>query len=640
MAVPLHTAAQNRRGRRTARRAGVGMQGGAGGGAGWLRAPVAGAVVAVEVAPGAGVARGATLLRLEAMKLEVAIDAPADGLVAEIAVATGDAVDEGAPLVRFVAGAAGMAPAGPSAPARPDAPAARLHERRALLADAARPDAVARRHASGLRTARENVADLLDPGSFVEYGAFAVAAQRSRRPLDDLQRQTPADGLVTGTGTVAGHPVAVMAYDYTVLAGTQGVFNHAKADRLLELVLRQRLPLVLFAEGGGGRPGDVDWVDAMGIAGLHSKTFARLAALSGRVPLVGIAAGWCFAGNAALLGCCDVVIAVEGASIGLGGPVMIEGGGLGRVAPQDVGPVPALAAAGAIDLRVADEAAAVRAARAWLSLAHDAAAPAPGPDRSAPAGGDAATLADALPRGTKGRNAALDPRPIVTTVFDAGSVIELRADFGRSLVTALARLAGRPVAVAASASLHAGGALDAAACDKLARFMQLADAYGWPLVTLVDTPGFMVGPASEAQGMLRHAGRVFVAAAALRVPVASVVLRRGYGLGAMALTAGHFHAPVATAAWPQAEFGAMGIDGAVRLGFRKELQAAPEGEREALFERLRDEALARGQALNMASFLEIDDVIAPEETRGWLVRVLSRAAALPLPARRRFIDPW
>jgi acetyl-CoA carboxylase carboxyltransferase component len=459
-----------------------------------------------------------------------------------------------------------------------------------------------------------------------------VAAQRSRRALADLQRQTPADGLVTGTGCIEGLPVAVMAYDYTVLAGTQGVFNHKKSDRLLALCAERRLPLVLFAEGGGGRPGDVDW---LGVAGLDCTTFARLAALSGRVPLVGIVAGRCFAGNAALLGCCDLIIAVEGASLGMGGPAMIEGGGLGRVDADAVGPLEALAPAGVIDVRVPDEAAAVRVARRYLGLVAEPLAAA------APPAADPATLRGALP---DNRNALYDPRRIVETVMDAGSVIELRREFGTGVITALARLAGRAVAVAASNPRHLGGALDAPACDKLARFMQLADAHGLPLVSFVDTPGFMVGPESEKTAMVRHAARLFVNAAALRVPVASVVLRRGYGLGAMALTAGHFHAPVATCAWPSGEFGPMGLEGSVRLGFRKELDAAAarggEHERQELLRRLLAEAVQRGEALNMASHLEIDDVIDPAETRDWLVRVLATACAAPLPPRRPFVDTW
>ena len=601
------------------------------GSARWLLAPAHGAVVGIEVVVGQAVAAGQALLVQESMKMELPLAAPSAGIVRAIAVAVGDVPAEGTPLIEFEPRAGGTpAPAPPAAdPAVPRADLRAVLDRHALTADEARPDALARRHASGRRSARENLAELLDAGSFTEYGALAVAAQRSRRSLAELQRQTPADGLVTGTGTVGGRPVAVMAYDYTVLAGTQGVFNHRKSDRLLEIAAAQRLPVVLFAEGGGGRPGDVDWLEHLGVAGLDCTTFGRFAALSGQVPLIGVVAGRCFAGNAALLGCCDLIVAVEGSSIGMGGPAMIEGGGLGRVDADAVGPVEVLAGNGVIDLRVPDEAAAVVLAKRLLAL-RDAA-----PD--AGAGGDALALRHALP---ENRNALYDPRRIVETVMDAGSVIELRRDFGIGLVTAFARLAGRAVAVAASQPRHLGGALDAPACDKLARFMQLADSYGLPLVSFVDTPGFMVGPASEATAMVRHAARLFVTAAALRVPVASVVLRRGYGLGAMALTAGHFHAPVATCAWPSGEFGAMGLEGSVRLGFRKELEAAPPGERDALFERLLAQAVERGHALNMASHLEIDDVIDPAQTRAWLQRVLASTDGRALPPRRAFVDPW
>lgn len=597
-----------------------------------LKAPVHGAVIAIEVVAGEAVAAGRLLVLQEAMKMEVPLEAPAAGVVRAVLVAVGDVVPEGAPLVEFEPGGTGVAaaPPPPAAPAGPRPALQAVLDRHALTQDAARPDALARRRAGGRRSARENLADLLDAGSFTEYGALAVAAQRSRRSLDDLQKNTPADGLVTGTGRVAGHPVAVMAYDYTVLAGTQGVFNHAKADRLLALAAAQQLPLVLFAEGGGGRPGDVDW---LGVAGLDCGSFRALAALSGRVPLIGIVAGRCFAGNAAMLGCCDHVIACEGASIGMGGPAMIEGGGLGKVDADAVGPVDVQSANGVIDLRVPDEAAAVAAARQLLALAAE--------PRAVPgAGGEGDSrpaLRLALP---ENRNALYDPRAIVQAVMDAGSVLELRREFGPGVITAVARLGGRAVAVAASNPRHLGGALDAPACDKLARFLQLADARGWPLLSFVDTPGFMVGPESEKTAMVRHAARLFVTAAALRVPVASVVLRRGYGLGAMALTAGHFHAPVATCAWPSGEFGAMGLEGAVRLGFRKELEAAPPHERQALFDRLLADAVKRGEALNMASHLEIDDVIDPADTRAWLLRVLASTDGAPLAPRRPFVDTW
>jgi acetyl-CoA carboxylase carboxyltransferase component len=603
-----------------------------------LQSPVHGSVIGIEVVVGQPVAAGQTLLLLEAMKMEVPLLAPQPGTVRAIAAAVGDVVDEGATLVELEPGAAPQAAPLAAAPPDPRVPRPELRalfERRALLDDAARPEALARRRALGARTARENVSDLLDEGSLLEYGAFAVAAQRSRRELDDLQRNTAADGLITGTGSVNAAQfgpertrVAVMAYDYAVLAGTQGYFNHRKSDRLLEIAEAQRLPLVLFAEGGGGRPGDVDSIT---IAGLHCTTFQRFARLSGQVPVVGIVHGRCFAGNAALLGCCDVIIATANASIGMGGPAMIEGGGLGRVHADAVGPASVQAPNGVIDLLVADEAAAVASARRYLGY-FQGALPA-----DAAAGGDALSLRLALPAN---RNGLYDPRAIVDTVMDAGSVLELRRDFGVGVITALARIGGQAVAVAASQPRHLGGALDAPGCDKLARFMQLADAFGLPIITFVDTPGFMVGPQSEKTAMVRRAGRLFVTAASLRVPVFSVMLRRGYGLGAMALTAGHFHAPVAIAAWPSGEFGPMGIEGAVRLGFRKELEAAAPGEREALFDQLVAEAIAKGQALHMASHLEIDDVIDPAETRGWLQRALASVAGRPLPPRRGFVDAW
>jgi acetyl-CoA carboxylase carboxyltransferase component len=601
-----------------------------------LTSPVHGTVIAIEAAVGQAVPAGQVVVLIESMKMEIPVPVPQDAQLQSLLVAVGDAVHEGEALAHWVptiAPVASPVQAQPTVPTGPRADLQALRSRQAALQDRARPEAMARRHASGHRSARENIADLLDAGNFTEYGAFAVAAQRSRRTAEDLVANTPADGLITGIGSVNASQFgaeaarcAVMAYDYTVLAGTQGVFNHHKSDRLLDLAERLGLPVVLFAEGGGGRPGDVDWPI---VAGLDCTTFARWAALAGRVPRVGIVAGRCFAGNAALLGCSDVIIATRSASIGMGGPAMIEGGGLGVVAPEAVGPVDMQVPNGVIDILVNDEATAVATARQYLGYFQGPVTGYTTPDQR--------SLLDAVPTN---RNALYDTRAILHTLCDQSSVLELRAGFGTGVITALARIEGRAVAIAASHPRHLAGALDAPACDKLARFMQLADAFGLPLITLVDTPGFMVGPASEQTAMVRHASRLFVNAAALRVPVFSVVLRRGYGLGAMALTAGHFHAPVATAAWPTGEFGAMGIEGAVRLGFRKELAAEPPEQRAALFEQLVAQAMARGQALNMASHLEIDDVIAPDDTRAWLARGLRAAAGRPLAPRRGLLDTW
>ncbi|HYE40841.1 MAG TPA: carboxyl transferase domain-containing protein, partial [Ramlibacter sp.] len=415
-------------------------------------------------------------------------------------------------------------------------------------------------------------------------------------------------------------------YDATVLAGTQGMRNHQKTDRLLGLALKQRLPVVLFAEGGGGRPGDVDMPI---VAGLHVPTFASFAALNGQVPVVGIAAGRCFAGNAALLGCCDVIIATRGSNIGMGGPAMIEGGGLGVHRPEEIGPAGVQHANGVVDVLVDDEAQAVDAARRYLSYFQGAVDPVDAPDTPA--------LRDVVP---ENRLRVYDSRAALRGIADAGSLLELRTGFGVGIHTALARIGGQPVGCLASNPLHLGGAIDADAADKAARFMQLCNAHGLPLVSLVDTPGFMVGPAVEERAQVRHVSRMFVAAAHLRVPFFAVVLRKGYGLGAMAMAAGGFHAPASTVAWPSGEFGGMGLEGAVRLGYRKELEAVPEGpQRDALFESLLARHYAAGQAMNMAATLEIDAVIDPAATRDWLLRGLQGARTAP-PSGTRPVDTW
>jgi acetyl-CoA carboxylase carboxyltransferase component len=606
------------------------------------------------VQPGDLVQADALLVVLEAMKMEHELRAPCAGRVSALLRGTGEGVAEGDVLLNieqtiqagkgleaknvqsFSAIPAPLAKADPAA-LRPDL--LRLHQRQALTLDASRPEAMAKRHALGLRSARENIADLCDPGSFVEYGALAVAAQRSRRSEDDLQRNTPADGMVTGIGSInqaqfgpdAARAV-VMAYDATVLAGTQGMRNHQKTDRLLGLALQQQLPVVLFAEGGGGRPGDVDMPI---VAGLHVATFASFARLNGRVPVVAIVAGRCFAGNAALAGCADVIIATRGSNLGMGGPAMVEGGGLGVFRPEQIGPSSVQHANGVIDVLVSDEAAAVAAARHYLSffqgrLTADA-------DADAALAPDPLALRDLVP---ENRLRVYDTRAAIHGIADNGSVLMLREGFGAGIHTALARIGGRPLGILANNPLHLGGAIDAAAADKAARFMQLCNAHGLPLLSLVDTPGFMVGPDTESQAQVRHVSRLFIAAAHLRVPFFSVVLRKGYGLGAMAMCAGGFHAPQFTVAWPTGEFGAMGLEGAVRLGYRKELAAQPDAAaREALFQQLLAQEYAKGSALNMAATLEIDAVIDPADTREWLLKGLQAQPVLT-SARHLAIDSW
>ena len=605
-----------------------------------IHAPMACTVVDVPVALGQAVRTGQTLLVLEAMKMEHEVRAEADGQVLQLGTRAGELVAEGDLLMRLGAplAAAAAAPVGvaqASAAAPDTALRADLQEviaRHAFTLDAQRPEALAKRHALGLRTARENLADLCDAGSFIEYGALAIAAQRSRRSLEDLIANTPADGMVTGIGSINGARFGegrarcvVMAYDATVLAGTQGMRNHQKTDRMLGIARQQRLPVVLFAEGGGGRPGDTDMPI---VAGLHVTSFASYARLSGQVPVVGIVAGRCFAGNAALLGCSDVIIATKRSNIGMGGPAMVEGGGLGVFSPEQIGPSDVQSANGVIDLLVDDEGAAVAAARQYLGYFQGA--------TEHWSAADPVLLRDVLP---ENRVRVYDMRRVMRLVADTDSLLELRSGFGAGIFTALARIEGRPIGLIASNPAHLGGAIDADAADKAARFMQLCNAHGLPLASLVDTPGFMVGPEVEVHAQVRHVSRMFVAAAHLRVPFLAVVLRKGYGLGAMAMTGGGFHAPLFTAAWPSGEFGAMGLEGAVRLGYRKELEALPEGpRRDALYQRHVAEHYAKGKAINMAATLEIDAVIDPAETRRWLSQGLA-SARVAAPAGQG-VDPW
>jgi len=604
-----------------------------------VRAPLQGTVIELRVATGDEVRAGAALAIMEAMKMEHVVAAPAAGVVARVAVAVGDAVYEGAPLVYLDATEAeGEHLAAEEQPdldrIRPDL--AEAIERHAVGLDERRPQAVERRRKTGHRTARENIADLVDPGSFIEYGPLVIAAQRRRRTLEDLIANTPADGLVAGVGTVnaglfgpdAARCIA-MSYDYTVLAGTQGGQNHRKKDRMFELAEEQRLPVVLFAEGGGGRPGDTDGV---GVAGLDCLAFWDWGRLSGLVPLVAVVSGRCFAGNAALAGCADVLIATKDANIGMGGPAMVEGGGLGVFRPEDIGPASVQAPDGVIDVLVEDEAEAVAVAKRYLAYFQGAL-----PTWEC---ADQRLLRAAIP---ENRRRVYDVRRIIDTLADSGSVLELRRYWGLGMITALARIEGRPVGVIANNPMHLAGAIDSDAADKAARFLQLCDAFDLPVVSLLDTPGIMVGPEAEKTALVRHASRLFVTGANLTVPLFAVILRKAYGLGAQAMAGGSFRAPFFTIAWPTGEFGGMGLEGAVKLGYRNELAAIQDpAERKKAFDEMVARMYAHGKAVNTASTFEIDDVIDPMDTRRWLATGL-RSAAPPRARhgkKRPNIDTW
>jgi len=604
-----------------------------------VEAPMQGTIVSVDVSPGDSVVAGQQLMLIESMKMHHAIESPCDGMVAGLLVEEGATVMAGAAVASITPGVV-LRPETVEVAGRDltsvRADLAEVDARHATGLDAARPKAVEQRRAVGRRTARENVADLVDDGSFVEYGPVVIAAQRRRRSVADLIERTPADGMIGGIGTVNGNlftghaaRVIAMSYDYTVLAGTQGQQNHRKKDRLFALAESMRLPVVFFTEGGGGRPGDTDGV---GVSGLDCWAFNYLARLSALVPLVGINAGYCFAGNAAVLGCCDVVIATADSNIGMGGPAMIEGGGLGVFHPSEVGPMSVQQYNGVVDIAVADEAEAVKVAKQYLSYFQGSLTEWSCVDQR--------ELRGAIP---EDRKRGYDVRALIATLFDTGSVLELRRDFGLGMFTAFARVAGQPVGVVVNNPSHLAGAIDSDGSDKAARFLQLCDAFDIPIVTLVDTPGMMVGPAVEETALVRHCSRLFVTGANVTVPMASVVLRKSYGLGAQAMMGGSTKAPAACVAWPTGEFGGMGLEGAVRLGFRRELEAIDDPElREQSFQDRVASMYEHGKALNAASHFEIDDVIDPADTRRWLVAIL--ASSPPHPQRvgkkRPNIDTW
>lgn len=608
--------------------------------AGWVvvETPMQATVVGLEVAPGASVHAGQALVILEAMKMEHILVAPVAGVVREIAAESGDTLVAGYPLVAIepqeeTASTASVAEV--IDPERIRRDLEEVRQRHAYGHDEHRTDAVRRRHERGFRTARENIADLVDPGSFVEYGALVVAAQRRRRSAQELIEKTTGDGMVAGIATVNAAEfgaersrVVAMSYDYLVLAGTQGLMNHRKKDRLFALATTNGLPVVLFAEGGGGRPGDTD---GTGIAGLDCVAFHAFARLSGLVPLVGIANGYCFAGNAALLGCCDVIIATESSNIGMGGPAMVEGGGLGVYRPDEIGPLAVHVENGVVDIAVGDEAEAVNAAKRYLGYFQG-----PVADWHC---ADQRSLRHVIP---ENRRRSYDVRRVIDLLADTDSVLELRRGYGAGIVTALARFEGRPVGIVANHAGHLGGAIDSPGADKAARFVQLCDAFDLPLLFLCDTPGFMVGPEAEKTAQVRRFARLFVSAANAGMPYFTIVLRKGYGLGAQAMAGGSFHAPLFTISWPTGEFGGMGLEGAVKLGFRKELESiADRAERKRVFEEMVAQMYERGKATSMASAFEIDAVIDPAESRQWIRAALESHPSRPRSGKRRpHIDTW
>jgi len=602
-------------------------------------APMLGTLVEILVTEGDEVHAGQTIAIVEAMKMQHEVGAPLSGIVRHVPATEAGTVTESQPLAFIEPADVDVEHADDEGEVdldalRPDL--AETMERHTMGLDEARPGAVRKRHDLGKQTARENVNAVCDPDSFIEYGALTFAAQRKRRSVEDLMTATPADGLIAGIGAVNGDRFdeerarcMVLAYDYTVLAGTQGTMNHKKTDRMLQIAERLELPVIFFAEGGGGRPGDTD--NATKVAGLDVPTFQQYAGMSGIAPRISIVSGRCFAGNAVIAGCSDLMIATRDTSIGMAGPAMIEGGGLGVFTPEEVGPVSVQEPNGVVDYVVKNEAEAASAARRLLAYFQ-------GPTADWEAA-DQRLLRRSIP---ENRLRSYDVRALIDILADAGSVMELRRRFAPGMITAFIRIEGRPMGLIANDPRHLGGAIDADGADKAARFMQLCDAFDIPILSLCDTPGFMVGPEAERTALVRHTSRMFVTAANMTTPVFSVVLRKGYGLGAQGMTGGSFHSPVFNASWPTGEFGGMGLEGAVRLAYRKELEALEDPEeKQALFDRLVAESYERGKALSMAVSLEIDAVIDPADTRRWVMRGLKSMNRTERRGKRRpMIDTW
>lgn len=492
-----------------------------------------------------------------------------------------------------------------------------VQEAHAALEDAARPDAVARQRRRGRWTAREGVSALADAGSFIEYGGLV------RPAVADMQGA--ADGLVMGTARVHGRAVVIVNYDYTVHAGTQSANNHAKISRMLSHALQNRLPVICWLDGGGARPHDMK-VEGRG----PSHTFVLFARLSGLAPTVAILPGHAFAGHANLAGMSDLLIATRDSTMGMAGPPLVEAALGVKLKPEEIGPSDVHYAAGAIDILVEDESEAVETAKRYLSYF--------GPPLPSGAAPDPAALRDLVPDNPR---RAYDMRRVIRGIADVDSVMELRGGFGRAMVTALARLGGRAVGVLANQPMFLAGAMDGPACEKAARFVQICDAFDLPLLVLCDTPGLMVGPDIEKTGLVRRSARLLAAMANVTVPIFTVVLRKAYGLGYYIMGSRPFE-PSILLAWPTAEFGGMGLEGAANIIYRHEFEAIDDSEARAARHRERTDGLKQyNRALEVAGRFGYDDVIDPADTRSILLNTLT---ALPAPpprtGRKRVIEPY
>ena len=603
-----------------------------------LPAPIQGTVVSVLVAEGDTVHAGQQVAVMEAMKMEHVIKAAVSGIVRGVTVAEGDIIIEGHPLVYVEEADVGAGDLLADEAIDPDfirGDLQQLIDRLSYTLDENRPEAVAKRRKRGYRMPRENIAQLIDEGSLLEYWPLIVAPEHQRYDEETLRKNTPADGLVAGTCTINaglfGEEAAracIISHDYTVMAGTGSTRTGDKLKRMIDLCHRFTLPLVFFAEGGGGRSGD----DSTPGVAFDSDVHTQFCKLSGLVPLVGVTNGRCFAASTVALAACDVIIATEGSTIGMGGPAMVEGGRLGIYTPEEIGPMSFQVPNGVVDILVKDEEEACEVAKTYLSYFQG-----PIEEWEAP---DQRRLRHVVP---ENRLRLYDMKEIIETIADVDSVLEIREKFGIGVITAFIRVEGKPMGVIANNPHHLAGAIDSDGADKGARFIQLCDAFDIPVLSLMDCPGIMVGPEIERTALVRHCVRMFNAGANLTTPLLGVVVRKAYGLGVQAMCGASSLVGFFTVAWPTAEFAGMNIEGEVKLGYRNELAAIEDPEeRIAEYESRVARRYENAKAVNSAVGGGIDDVIDPAGTRAWIATSLKRLPPTPPRTEKKYpyINPW
>ncbi len=491
---------------------------------------------------------------------------------------------------------------------------------RARLMDAARPEGVAKVAARGKLSARERIRRLVDKDTFDEIGALVTAEIGGGPEASQNERDTsPADGVVVGTARIDGRPAMIVSQDFSVFGGSIGKLGSAKTQRAIRLAIQRGIPMVMLLDGGGHRIQD----------GQDSRHFANangffhdLARASGWIPVVSLMLGAGFAGPTNYAGMSDFVVMVRGIStMGLAGPALVKAGTGEIVDMEEIGGAAAqVDRHGLADLGVATEDEAFAAARRYLSyLPGNARAALPTLDVLDPPSRRDDTLLDLVPANPR---KAYDVRKVIALIADKNSVFEIKPTYAGNVVTAFTRLDGRPVGILANQPLRLGGMVDANACDKLAHFIALCDAFGLPLISLIDVPGFLIGSAAERSVLGRRSAKLIYEWGHASVPRISVILRKGYGLGYFAMNGGRSFSSDACFAWPTAQICAMSIEGAIDVAFRKRYEAAPDPA--ARRQEMIDDTRTRIGVLRAAEGFGIDDIIDPRDTRRRLIETLSQ----------------